>query len=227
MPTILIITTSHDKLGDTGESTGLWLEELAVPYSVFHKSGCRIALASTKGGRPPIDPKSKSEDTLPDGARWFMGDHRAQSMLDTTMELSQVDPGTFDGLFYPGGHGPMWDLAESRDNAALLNAFLQNGKPVGAVCHGPAALTLATRPDGMSILHGKRVTGFSNAEENAVGLDKAVPFLLETRLKELGGVYSAADLWQPHVVNDGLLVTGQNPASSQDVAELLASLLKR
>ncbi|HKS11671.1 MAG TPA: type 1 glutamine amidotransferase domain-containing protein [Pseudomonas sp.] len=221
---ILMVLTSHDQLGDTGKKTGFWLEEFAAPYYVFIDAKAQVTLASPKGGQPPLDPKSDEADAQTDATRRFRGDTTAQKALATTVPLGEVDPYDFDAVFYPGGHGPLWDLAEDKDSITLLEAFYASNKPIAAVCHAPGVLKNVTAPDGHPVVKGKRVTGFTNSEEDAVGLTKVVPFLVEDMLKAKGGQYSKAGDWASYVVEDGHLITGQNPASSDAVAE---ALLKR
>lgn len=222
---ILIVLTSHDQLGNTGKKTGFWLEEFAAPYYVLKDAGAAITLASPKGGQPPLDPKSDLPESLTELTRRFCKDKAAQAELANTKKLSDVSADDFDAVFYPGGHGPMWDMPDNKISIALIEAFVKDGKPVGAVCHAPAALVNVRGKDGEYLVKGKRVTGFTNAEE-AVGLSKVVPFLLEDRLKERGGVYSKGAEWAPYVQVDGKLVTGQNPASSGLAAEALLKLLR-
>ena len=222
---ILMVLTSHDQLGDTGEKTGFWLEEFAAPYYVLKDAGHAITLASPTGGQPPLDPKSDAPDAQTDATRRFKTDPAAQADLAATNVLREVKADHFDGVFYPGGHGPMWDLAEDADSRALIEATLAAGKPVALVCHAPAALKHVKGDDGAPLVKGKRVTGFTNGEEEAVGLTKIVPFLLEDLLKEQGGDYTKAADFAPHVVHDGLLITGQNPASSGPAAEALLAAL--
>ena len=217
---ILMVLTSHDKLGNTGRKTGFWLEEFAAPYYVFRDAGAEVALASPKGGQPPIDPKSDlPENQTPAMAR-FKKDADAQKALSRTLKLSDMDSADFDTVFYPGGHGPMWDLAEDPDSIALIESFYNSGKPVAAVCHGPGVLHRVMY-QGESIVKGKRVTGFTNGEEEAVQLTKVVPFLVEDELKRLGGLYQKAANWASFVVVDGRLITGQNPTSSTAAAVAL------
>ena len=222
---ILLVLTSHGQLGDTGKPTGFWLEELAAPYYVFKDAGVELVLASPKGGQPPLDPKSDEPDAQTEATRRFRADRDAMQALAGTKPLSSVNAGEFDAVFYPGGHGPLWDLAESQDSRALIESMLAAGKPVAAVCHAPGVLRHVQAPDGTPLVKGKRVTGFANSEEEAVGLTKVVPFLVEDMLKTKGGQYSKGVDWQSHVVTDGLLVTGQNPASSENAAEQLLKLL--
>ena len=223
---ILLVLTSHDQLGNTGHKTGFWLEEFASPYYVFKDAGAQITLASPKGGQPPIDPKSDAPDAQTAATRRFAEDAEAQQLLATSLPLAQVRAEDFDALFYPGGHGPLWDLAEDATSIALIERFIALGKPVGAVCHAPGVLRHVKAADGTPLVHGKRVTGFSNSEEEAVALTDVVPFLVEDMLKAHGGVYGRAADWHSHVEVDGLLVTGQNPASSDASAEALLTLVE-
>jgi putative intracellular protease/amidase len=223
---ILMILTSHDKLGETGKKTGFWLEEFAAPYYTFLDAGAAVTVASPKGGQPPLDPKSDlPENQTPAMAR-FKKDEAAQEALAHTVKLADVKAEDFDAIFYPGGHGPMWDLPDNATSIALIEAFVKADKPVGAVCHAPVALVNVRGKDGEYLVKGKRVTGFTNAEEEAVGLTAVVPFLLEDRLKERGGIFSKAANWAPYVQVDGKLVTGQNPASSGPGAKELLKLLR-
>ena len=222
---ILMVLTSHDQLGDTGEKTGFWLEEYAAPYYVLKDAGHTITLASPKGGQPPLDPKSDAPDAQTDATRRFKADPAAQAELAATKVLSEIKPDDFDGVFYPGGHGPMWDLAADATSKALIEATLAAGKPVALVCHAPAALKNVQAENGAPLVKGKRVTGFSNGEEEAVGLTQIVPFLLEDVLKDQGGDYSKSADFAPYVVRDGLLITGQNPASSAPAAQALLESL--
>lgn len=222
---ILMVLTSHDQLGDTGHKTGFWLEEFAAPYYVFKDAGAEIVLASPRGGQPPIDPKSSDPAMQTDATRRFEADAEARAALASTLSLDAVRAEDFDALFYPGGHGPLWDLAEDARSVALIERFQALGKPVGAVCHAPAVLRHAKGADGQPLVRGRQVTGFSNSEEEAVQLTDVVPFLVEDMLKANGGHYSKAADWQSHVAVDGLLVTGQNPASSDASAEALLKLL--
>lgn len=225
---ILMVLTSHDRLGDTGKKTGFWLEEFAAPYYVLKDAGHAITLASPKGGQPPLDPKSDEPDAQTDATRRFKDDAEAQADLASTERLAEIDPTAFDGVFYPGGHGPMWDLAEDPQSRALIERTLADGKPVALVCHAPAVLRHVTAPDGSPLVRGRKVTGFTNEEEEAVGLTDVVPFLLEDELKRLGGDYAKLEAFKPFVQRDGLLITGQNPPSSEPAAEaLLAALAER
>jgi putative intracellular protease/amidase len=222
---ILIVLTSHDQLGDTGKKTGFWLEEFAAPYYVLADAGAVITLASPNGGQPPLDPKSDEPDFQTEATERFKGDRAAQTALENTVKLSDVSPVDYDAVFYPGGHGPMWDLAEDRNSIALIEAMYSSGKPVAAVCHAPAALRHTKAPDGSPLVKGKSATGFSNTEEDAVQLSDVVPFLLEYELKAKGANYSKADDWHPYVIADGNLITGQNPASSELVAKALLEMI--
>lgn len=222
---ILMVLTSHDQLGNTGHKTGFWLEEFAAPYYVFKDAGAKLTLASPLGGQPPLDPKSDDAASQTAATRRFKADSAAQSALAGTVQLSTLKATHFDAVFYPGGHGPLWDLAEDAASIALIEAMIAAGKPVAAVCHAPGVLRHTRASNGEALVHGKNVTGFTNTEEDAAGLSKVVPFLVEDMLKENGGLYSKAADWQAHVVVDGLLITGQNPASSEPAAKaLLASL---
>lgn len=222
---ILMVLTSHDELGDTGKKTGFWLEEFAAPYYVLKDAGHDVTLASPAGGQPPLDPKSDEPDSQTDATKRFKQDEEAQAQLATTEKLGGIDIAKFDGVFYPGGHGPLWDLAESPVSKAVIEGTLASGKPVALVCHAPAVLKNVTSPDGEPIVKGRKVTGFTNEEEEAVGLTEVVPFLLEDVLKEQGGHFSKASAFEVHVVADGLLITGQNPPSSEQAAERLLEAL--
>ena len=224
---ILIVLTSHDKLGNTGENTGFWLEEFAAPYYAFIDAGAEVTLASPRGGQPPLDPTSDQEDHQTDATRRFKADESAQKALASTHRLSEIDPDEYDAVFYPGGHGPLWDLSRDQHSIDLIGTMLASGKPVGAVCHAPAALTEIKGSNGGYVVSGKRVTGFTNTEEEAVGLTDVVPFLVESRLAQRGGQFRRGDDWAPHVEVDGLLITGQNPASSAPAAEAVMELLSQ
>ncbi|ALJ26636.1 MULTISPECIES: type 1 glutamine amidotransferase domain-containing protein [Pseudomonadota] len=224
---ILFVLTSHDRLGDTGHKTGFWLEEFAAPYYVFKDAGAAITLASPAGGQPPLDPKSDEPDAQTAATERFRQDVQAQAALAATVPLAQVDAADFDAVFYPGGHGPLWDLANDPASIALLEAFERAGKPLGLVCHAPGALVKVRAANGQPLVAGRRVTGFTNSEEAAVGLSAVVPFLIEDEFIRLGGHYQKGPDWQAHVVTDGRLVTGQNPGSSEGVAQALLSLLAR
>jgi putative intracellular protease/amidase len=225
MKKILMVLTSHDQLGNTGKKTGFWLEEFAAPYYALKDAGAEVTVVSPAGGQPPLDPKSDEPDAQTDATRRFKSDSQAQAVLASTGKLSQVKVSDFDAVFYPGGHGPLWDLAEDRDSIALIEAMTAAGKPVATVCHAPGVLRHVKAPDGSSLVRGKKVTGFTNTEEQAVGLTEVVPFLVEDVLKANGGQYSRGDDWQSYVVTDGKLVSGQNPASSEAAAEALLKLL--
>ena len=223
---ILMVLTSHDQLGDTGHKTGFWLEEFAAPYYVFKDAGADITLASPKGGHPPLDPKSDEPDAQTAATERFRQDADAQKALANTQPLAGINADDYDAVFYPGGHGPLWDLAEDADSIRLIETFYADGKAVGAVCHAPGVLRHTKAPDGQPLVKGKRVAGFTNTEEAAVGLTDIVPFLVEDMLKANGGEYSQAADWHSHAVTDGHLVTGQNPASSEAAAHAVLELLK-
>ncbi|MDT0199356.1 MULTISPECIES: type 1 glutamine amidotransferase domain-containing protein [unclassified Acinetobacter] len=223
---ILMVLTSHDQLGDTGKKTGFWLEELAAPYYTFVDAGAEVVLASPAGGQPPLDPKSNEPDAQTETTKRFEADEVAMQALANTHKLSEVLNQDFDAVFYPGGHGPLWDLAKDQNSISLIEQTLQADKPVALVCHAPGVLRDVKDAEGHSIVEGKTVTGFTNTEENGVGLTDIVPFLVEDMLKEKGGKYSKTEDWQVYVQQDGLLITGQNPASSAATAEALLKLLK-
>lgn len=224
---ILMVLTSHGQLGNTGKTTGLWLEELAAPYYVFKDAGAELTLASPAGGQPPVDPNSEQADRQTTATKRFRADAQAMQALAHTHKLADIDPEPFDAVFYPGGHGPLWDLADDDHSRRVIEILYAQGKPVAAVCHGTAALRDARGPYGLPLVRGQAVTGFSNSEERAAGLADAVPFLVEDMLKEAGGEYSSAANWQPHVVTSHNLVTGQNPASSTGAAEAVLQRLRR
>jgi len=224
---ILMVLTSHGQLGKTGRQTGLWLEELATPYYVFKGAGAEVTLASPAGGRAPIDPGSEQPDKQTEATRRFRADPAAMQALEGTHKLADIDPEDFDAVFYAGGHGPLWDLAENHDSLHLIERMYASGKPVAAVCHGVAALRGARGPFGLPLVRGKAVTGFSDSEERAAGLAEAVPFLVEEALKAAGGNYSKAADWQAHVVSSGNLITGQNPASSAGAANAVLEQLRQ
>ena len=224
---ILMVLTSHDQLGNTGRKTGFWLEELAAPYYVFKDAGSEITLASPKGGRPPLDPKSNEPEFRTDLTRRFENDAAAEAQLDQTVRLESVRQEDFDTVFYPGGHGPMWDLAEDKHSIKLIESFIAAGKPIGIVCHSTGALRHVKAADGNLLVRGKEVTGFTNGEEEAVGLTKIVPFLVEDEMLKLGAIFSKKANWDVHVVSDGLLITGQNPHSSGPAAKTLLAALKQ
>ncbi|RMV96594.1 type 1 glutamine amidotransferase domain-containing protein [Pseudomonas caricapapayae] len=222
---ILMVLTSHDQLGDTGKKTGFWLEEFAAPYYVFKDAGAEVTLVSPAGGQPPLDPKSDEPDAQTPETERFAKDTDAQNVLATTGRLADVNAADFDAVFYPGGHGPLWDLAEDPLSIKLIEAFAKADKPHGLVCHAPGVLRHVKAPDGQPLVKGRRVTGFTNSEEEAVGLTDVVPFLVEDALKTLGGDYSKGDDWGVYVLTDGKLVTGQNPASSAQAAKDVLTLL--
>ena len=222
---ILIVLTSHDTLGNTGRKTGFWLEELAAPYYVFKEAGAQLTLASPKGGQPPLDPKSNDTAFQTDETKRFEADAEAKAALANTVPLNSVSYEQYDAVFYPGGHGPLWDLAEDQHSIALIENTLNAGKPVALVCHAPGVLRHAKKPDGSPLVAGKKVTGFTNTEEEAVGLTDVVPFLVEDELVKHGGNFSKVADWQPYSIRDGLLITGQNPASSASAARDLIALL--
>ena len=223
---VLMVLTSHDQLGDTGKKTGFWLEEFAAPFYVLKDAGASVTLVSPKGCQPPLDPKSDLPENQTEMTRRFRSDPATQAQLANTKKLAEVSGEDFDAVFYPGGHGPMWDLPDNLASVALIEAFVKDDKPVGAVCHAPVALVNVRGRDGEYLVKGKRVTGFTNSEEEAVGLTAVVPFLLEDRLKERGGIFSKGPDWAPYVQVDGKLVTGQNPASSEAGAKELLKLLR-
>jgi putative intracellular protease/amidase len=224
---ILMVLTSHDRLGDTGKQTGFWLEEFAGPYYVFKDAGADIVLASPKGGQPPLDPNSDVTESETTATRRFKQDPEAQQALANTVLLSSVSHEEFEGVFYPGGHGPLWDLAEDRDSITMIESMHAAGKPISAVCHGPGAFRHTKRHDGRPLVEGKRVTGFANSEEEAVQLTNVVPFLVEDMLKQCGGNYSKGDDWSSYVLVDGNLVTGQNPESSVAAAQEFLKMLSK
>jgi putative intracellular protease/amidase len=224
---ILMVITSHDKLGNTGRKTGFWLEELAAPYFVFKDSGAQVVLASPKGGQPPLDPKSNEPNFRTELTRRFEADSAANEQLASTLRLDSVKQRDYDTVFYPGGHGPMWDLAEDKHSVALLESFLAAGKTFAVVCHSTGALRHVKTPDGKVFVEGKTVTGFTNGEEEAVQLTKVVPFLVEDEMLRLGATFSKVKDWGVHTVIDGQLITGQNPASSGPAARLLLDTLNK
>ncbi len=222
---ILIVLTSHSALGDTGEKTGFWVEEFAAPYYVLADAGAIITIASPAGGQPPVDPKSEAPDAQTPATNRFYKDFDAIDKVATTIKLSEVNAADYDAVFYPGGHGPLWDLANDSKSIQLIETFYNTQKPVAFVCHSPAALIKAKAENGEPLVKGKKVTGFSDTEEAAVGLTNVVPFLLEDELKRLGAHYSKGADWGSYVQQDGLLITGQNPASSAAAAGLLLKTL--
>lgn len=223
---VLMVLTSHSQLGKTGKKTGFWLEEFAAPYYLFKDAGANVTLASPAGGQPPLDPKSDEADAQTDATRRFKSDDAAQSALAHTARLATLSSEDFDAVFYPGGHGPLWDLAEDADSIRLIETMARAGKVVAAVCHAPAVLRHTTAADGQPLVNGRQVTGFTNSEEAAAGLTDVVPFLVQDLLVEKGGKYSKGPDWQPHVVTDGKLITGQNPASSSAAAQAVLDQLK-
>ena len=222
---ILMILTSHDELGDTGRKTGFWLEEFAAPYYVFKDAGAEVSLASPKGGQPPLDPSSDTDDAQTEATKRFKGDDAARRDLAHTVVLSTVSPDGFDAVFYPGGHGPLWDLSEDADSIRLIETFAASDRPIAAVCHAPAVFRHPKGADGNPLVSGRTVTGFTNTEEEGAGLTDVVPFLVEDMLKANGGKYEKGADWSSFVVTDGKLVTGQNPASSEEAARRLMDLL--
>lgn len=223
---ILMVLTSHDKLGKTGLKTGFWLEEFASPYYVFIDQGLEVTLASPQGGQPPLDPKSDEPDFQTDATARFRNDELAQQALAKTQRLDSLNTSSYDAVFYPGGHGPLWDLAEDKHSISLIEDFYRQGKPVGFVCHAPGVLRQAQNVDGEPLVKGQRVTGFSNTEEEAVGLTDVVPFLVEDMLKENEGLYQKGEDWGSYVEVDKKLVTGQNPASSEAAALSIVKIMK-
>jgi putative intracellular protease/amidase len=217
----LFVLTSHDELGDTGEKTGFWIEEFATPYYYMLDNDVEITIASPMGGQPPIDPKSALADYATESTKRFNEDKETQAKLAKSVKLETVNEADYDAVFYPGGHGPLWDLAEDKNSIALIEAFYSNNKPVSAVCHAPGIFKNTKNADGSSLVKGKKVTGFTNTEEAASQLTDVVPFLVEDMLVENGGIYSKGSDWGTYAVEDGLLITGQNPSSSELVADLL------
>lgn len=224
---ILMVLTSHDALGNTGKKSGFWLEEFAAPYYVFADAGAEITIASPKGGQPPLDPKSDEPDAQTAATDRFRSDKAAQDKLAHSVPLDSVDAGDFDAIFYPGGHGPLWDLAESATSIGLIESFDRAGKPIGLVCHAPGVLRHVKAANGDPIVKGRKVAGFTNSEEQGVGLVDVVPFLIEDEFSAQGAHYAKGADWEEHVVTDGMLVTGQNPASSEAAAEKLLALMQR
>lgn len=222
---VLIVLTSHDELGNTGKKTGFWLEELAAPYRRFTEAGYDITLASPAGGQPPLDPKSNQPNFRTEDTHWFEANTEATAALANTVRLDSVSAEDYDTVFYPGGHGPLWDLAEDPASVRLIETTLRSGKPVTLVCHAPGVLRHVTNEDGTPLVQGRKVTGFTNTEEADVELVDVVPFLVEDELIKLGGDYSKGTDWGSYVVEDGLLITGQNPGSSAEAAEVLIAKL--
>ncbi len=224
---VLFVLTSHSELGDTGKKTGFWVEEFAAPYYVMVDEGVDITIASPKGGQPPIDPKSEAPDAQTDATKRYYADAVLKEKVATTKKLADVNAADFDAVFYPGGHGPMWDLYDDKNSIALIQNFWSAGKPVAAVCHAPSALLNVKDEKGEPLVKGKKVTGFTNSEEEGVQLTDIVPYLLEDELKSRGGKYSKSSDWKSYVVQDGMLITGQNPASSEEAAKKLLALLEK
>lgn len=224
---VLIVLTSHSELGNTGKKTGFWVEEFAAPYYVLSDAGAEVTLASPKGGQPPIDPKSAEPESQTAATRRFDEDGALKQKLSVTKKLSEIKASDFDAVFFPGGHGPLWDLTTDAASIQLIRDFWSARKPVAAVCHAPSVLLNVKNENGEALLKGKKVTGFTNTEEAAVQLTDVVPFLLEDELKNRGGIYSKKEDWASYVVTDGLLITGQNPASSEEAAKELIKLLKK
>lgn len=223
---ILFVLTSHSELGNTGEKTGFWIEEFATPYYVLEDAGAIITIASPEGGQPPVDPKSELPDAQTTATNRFYKDDVAIDKVAYSLKLSDVRQEDYDAVFYPGGHGPLWDLATDKNSISLIEAFYNHHKPIAFVCHAPAALVNVKTKNGTALINGKEVTGFSNSEENAVKLSEVVPFLLEDELKKHGAIYTKGADWSSYVKQDGNLITGQNPASSAAVANLLLQELK-
>lgn len=223
---ILMVLTSHDQMGDTGHKTGFWLEEFAAPYYVFADAGADITIASPKGGQPPVDPNSEAEDALTEATRRFAGDDHARESLASTRKLSDVDMNDYDAIFYPGGHGPLWDLADNQKSVELIKTAYEQDKVIGAVCHAPAVFKNVEIKPGQNLVGGREVTAFSNSEEEAAGLTEVVPFLVEEVLKANMATYSKGNDWEPHIVVDGKLITGQNPASSEGAAKAVVQALQ-
>jgi len=224
---VLIVLTSHDQLGNTGRKTGFWLEELAAPYYAFLEAGAKMVLASPKGGQPPLDPKSDEPSFQTELTKRFHGDKEAKSRLANTVRLDSVKQEDFDTVFYPGGHGPMWDLAEDQNSIKLIESFLAAGKTIALVCHAPGVLHHVRNPDGTPVVNGRHVTGFTNGEEEGVGLTHVVPFLVENELLSQGAIFEKVKDWAVHTVTDGQLITGQNPASSGPAAKVLLAALRK
>ena len=224
---VLIVLTSHSELGNTGHKTGFWVEEFAAPYYILKDAGAQVTIASPKGGQPPIDPKSEEPSNQTEATHRYKNDQNLQKQLANSKKLSEVSANDFDAVFYPGGHGPLWDLTNDDQSISLIEAFWKSKKPVVAVCHAPAALLNVKDENGHPLVKGKKVTGFTDSEEAAVELTKIVPFLLEDELKNKGGIYSKKEDWATYVITDGLLITGQNPASSAEAAKQLLTLLRK
>ncbi len=222
---ILIVLTSHSDLGDTGKKTGFWIEEFAAPYYYFIEAGANVTLASPKGGQPPVDPKSSDKENETPASIRFAQDSTLQSILQSTIPLSEISASNYDAIFFPGGHGPLWDLNKDQHSIDIIKAFWQSNKPIATVCHSPSVLLNVEDYGGNSIVKGKRVTGFSNSEEQEMELQFVVPYSLETELQNNGGIYSKGNNWESYAVVDGMLITGQNPASSLEVAKQLITML--
>ena len=222
---VLVVLTSHDQLGDTGEKTGFWIEEFAAPYYVLQDAGVDVTIASPKGGQPPIDPKSALPDFQTEATKRFNADKELQTKLANSLALDTINEQDYDAIFYPGGHGPLWDLTNDKTSIALIESFWAHNKPVAAVCHAPAVFRYVKDSNGQPLVKGKKVTGFSNSEEEAVQLTDVVPFLVEDELIKLGALYSKGEDWHSYVVKDGHLITGQNPGSSEETAKALFTLL--
>lgn len=223
---VLIVLTSHSDLGNTGHKTGFWIEEFAAPYYVMADAGVQLTIASPKGGQPPIDPKSDLPENQTEATKRFHADEALKTKLSQSVKLSEVNEGDYDAVFYPGGHGPLWDLANDKTSISLIETFYSHQKPVAFVCHAPGVLIHVKDANGEPLVKGKQVTGFTNSEEEAVQLTKVVPFLVEDEMKKLGAAYSKGADWGSYVKKDGLLITGQNPASSEEAAKLLLETLK-
>ncbi|MFD2904950.1 type 1 glutamine amidotransferase domain-containing protein [Sphingobacterium anhuiense] len=224
---VLVVLTSHDQLGDTGNKTGFWVEEFAAPYYVLADAGVNVTIASPKGGQPPIDPKSALPEFQTEATKRFDEDKELKIKLANSIPLKEISEQDYDAIFYPGGHGPLWDLTNDKTSIALIEAFWRNNKPVAAVCHAPGVLRFVKDTNGSSLVRGKKVTGFSNSEEEAVQLTNVVPFLVEDELVKLGGIYSKGEDWNSYVLKDGNLITGQNPGSSEETAKELLALLAK
>ena len=224
---VLFVLTSHSELGNTGKKTGFWVEEFAAPYYLMADEGVDVTIASPKGGQPPIDPKSEEPDAQTEATKRYYSDKALKEKIANTQKLSEMNAEDFDAVFYPGGHGPMWDLYDDEDSISLIQDFWSAGKPVAAVCHAPSALLNVKDENGDPLVKGKKVTGFTNSEEEGVKLTDVVPYLLEDELKAKGGKYSSGSDWSAYVVKDGMLITGQNPASSEEAAKQLLALLEK
>ena len=224
---IVIVLTSHSKLGNTDGKTGFWIEEFATPYYIFKAAGAKITLASPNGGQPPIDPKSDTPENQTESTIRYKNDEKLLKLMSNTTQLQAISPKDFDAVFYPGGHGPLWDLTSDKNSIKLIEDFWDAKKPVATVCHAPSVLLNVKDEDGNFLIKGKKITAFSNTEEVAVQLDKIVPFMLEDEIKKKGAIYSKKEDWTSYVIKDGLLITGQNPQSSAEVAKELLAVLKK